>query len=148
MNKQDKKYKQMQKLPKKPRTQLSSLLRCLSHLAFWVGSFCLFRFPLSYLTWLQPHFSQCNVHTPPLAPSGTPFSTLTCSLTAAVAPWKCMEMDPSFVCTETGLLFQPEPCLKSEARCEGGRKKTDKRNIEKKQAGPEYFKDFVCIPCF
>lgn len=62
-------------------------------------------FPLSYLARLPPHFSHRTVHT------HTPhsFSTLTRSLTAVAAPWKCMEMDPSFVCPETGLLLESEP---------------------------------------
>lgn len=73
-------------------------------------------FPLSYLAWLAPHFSHHTTHIHPHS-----FSTLTRSLTAVAAPWKCMEMDPSFVCSETGLLLESEPCLKSEA--EGGRGK-------------------------
>lgn len=61
-----------------------------------------------------------------------------------------MEMDPSFVCTETGLLLELEPCLKPEA--ERSERKNESLMTEKqreKNAGENLsplFKDFVCIP--
>lgn len=103
-------------------------------------------FTLSYLAWIPPHFSHHAMHTHPHS-----FSTLTRSLTAVEAPWKCMEMDPSFVCPETGLLLESEPCLKSEVE-DGWRKmrvwqsKREKRKLAR--ISINFFLDWVCILYF
>lgn len=120
--------KQIQKASPKQEQSSAVYPTALSLLVFLIV------FPLSYLAWLLSHFFH-TMHTHPHS-----FSTLTRSLTVVAAPWKCMEMDPSFVCPETGLLLEYEPCLKSEVEAGRGKMSVWKKKNERKERIFSFFR--------